>query len=76
MPARHRLTASRNIERIKIDLEGQEFETAVKIARDSEGVLLNISAEFEDCKKIAKTSGVPVREVMRRAEEAARKLFS
>lgn len=76
MPARHRLMAARNIERIKIEIEGQEFETAVKIARDSEGVLLNISAEFEDCKKIAKYSGVPVREVMRRAEEVARKLFS
>ncbi|MDM7919928.1 MAG: nickel pincer cofactor biosynthesis protein LarC [Methanosarcina sp.] len=76
MPARHRLMAARNIERIKIELEGQEFETAVKIARDSEGVLLNISAEFEDCKKIAKASGIPVREVMRRTEEAARKLFS
>lgn len=55
MPARHRLMAARNIERIKIDLEGQEFETAVKIARDSEGVLLNISAEFEDCKKNRKS---------------------
>ncbi|KKH46501.1 nickel pincer cofactor biosynthesis protein LarC [Methanosarcina sp. 1.H.A.2.2] len=76
MPARHRLMAARNIERIKIELEGQEFETAVKIARDSEGVLLNISAEFEDCKKIAKASGIPVREVMRRAEEVARILFS
>jgi len=76
MPARHRLMAARNIERIKIELEGQEFETAVKVARDSEGVLLNISAEFEDCKKIAKASGIPVREVMHRAEEVARKLFS
>ncbi|MDI9394436.1 MAG: nickel pincer cofactor biosynthesis protein LarC [Euryarchaeota archaeon] len=75
MPARHRLTAARNIERIIIELEGQEFETAIKIARDSEGVLLNISAEFEDCKKIAKISGIPVREVMHRAEEVARNLF-
>ena len=76
MPTRHRLMAARKIERIKVEVEGQVYETAVKIARDSEGVLLNISAEFEDCKKIAKISGVPVREVMRRAEEAARKLFS
>ncbi|KKG16172.1 hypothetical protein EO98_12625 [Methanosarcina sp. 2.H.T.1A.6] len=76
MPARHRLMAARNIESIYIEFEGQEFETAVKIARDSEGVLLNISAEFEDCKKIAKASGIPVREVMRRAEEVARILFS
>ncbi|HWR25309.1 MAG TPA: nickel pincer cofactor biosynthesis protein LarC [Methanosarcina sp.] len=76
MPARHRLIAARKIEFVKIEVEGRIFETAVKIARDSEGILLNISAEFEDCKKIAKESGVPVKEVMKRAEEAARRLFS
>ncbi|AKB34967.1 hypothetical protein MSSAC_0377 [Methanosarcina siciliae C2J] len=76
MPARHRLMAARNIERIKIELEGREFEIAVKVARDSEGVLLNISAEFEDCKRVARTTGLPVKEVMRRAEEVAWKLFS
>jgi uncharacterized protein (TIGR00299 family) protein len=76
MPARHRLIAARKIEFVKIEAEGRIFETAVKIARDSEGILLNISAEFEDCKKIAKESGVPVKEIMKRAEEAARRLFS
>ncbi|MCQ1536252.1 nickel pincer cofactor biosynthesis protein LarC [Methanosarcina sp. KYL-1] len=76
VPTRHRLMAARNIEIISFEVEGQEFETAVKIARDSEGVLLNISAEFEDCKQIARKSGVPVKEVMRRAEETARKLFA
>jgi hypothetical protein len=68
--------ASRRIESVKFEVEDQVYEAAVKIARDSEGILLNISAEFEDCKKIAKTSGVPVKEVMRKAVEAARRLFS
>jgi uncharacterized protein (TIGR00299 family) protein len=76
VPTRHRLMAARKIEVIKLEVEGQIYEAAVKIARDSEGILLNISAEFEDCKKIAKVSGVPVKEVMRKAEETARKLFS
>ncbi|RXA21374.1 nickel pincer cofactor biosynthesis protein LarC [Methanosarcina sp. MSH10X1] len=76
IPTRHRLMAARRIESVRFEVEGQVYEAAVKIARDSEGILLNISAEFEDCKKIAKASGVPVKEVMRRAEEAARKLFS
>ena len=76
IPTRHRLMAARGIELVKFEVEGQVYEAAVKIARDSEGILLNISAEFEDCKKIAKTSGVPVKEVMRKAEEAARRLFS
>lgn len=76
IPTRHRLMAARRIESVKFEVEGQIYEAAVKIARDSEGVLLNISAEFEDCKKIAKTSGIPVKEVIRKAEEAARRLFS
>jgi hypothetical protein len=76
IPTRHRLMADRRIESLKFEIEGEIYETAVKIARDSEGVLLNISAEFEDCKVIAKTSGIPVKEVIKWAEEAARKLFS
>jgi len=76
IPTRHRLMAARRIEPVKFEVEGQIYESAVKIARDSEGILLNISAEFEDCKKIAKASGIPVKEVMRKAEETARKLFS
>jgi uncharacterized protein (TIGR00299 family) protein len=76
VPTRHRLMAARKIEVIKFEVEEQIYEAAVKVARDSEGILLNISAEFEDCKKIAKTSGVPIKEVMRKVEEVARKLFS
>jgi uncharacterized protein (TIGR00299 family) protein len=76
IPTRHRLMAARKIERIKLEVEGQIYETAVKIARDSEGTLLNISAEFEDCKIIAKASSIPVKEVIRQAEAVARKLFS
>ena len=76
VPTRHRLIAARKIEVIKFEVEGQLYEAAVKIARDSEGILLNISAEFEDCKKIAKTSGVPIKEVIRKAEGAAKILFS
>ncbi len=76
IPTRHRLMAARKIEMIKLEVEGQIYEISVKIARDSEGVLLNISAEFEDCKKVAKNSGVPLKEVIRRAEEAARKVFA
>lgn len=76
VPIRHRLITARKIEIIKLEVEGQIYETAVKIARDQEGSLLNISAEFEDCKKIAKASGIPLKEIMRRAEETARKFVS
>ena len=43
---------------------------AVKIVRDGEGRVVP-SAEYDDCKKAALRSGVPLREVMRVAEQAA-----
>lgn len=76
IPTRHRLMASRRIESVKFEVDGQVYEAAVKVARDSEGILLNISAEFDDCKKIAKASGAPVKEVMRKVEEVARRSFT
>jgi uncharacterized protein (DUF111 family) len=44
---------------------------AVKIVTDGEGRLLP-SAEYDDCKRAARRTGVPLREVMRAAEQAAR----
>jgi hypothetical protein len=43
----------------------------VKIARDPSG-RGTPSAEYEDCKVAARRAGVPLREVVRAAEEAAR----
>lgn len=43
----------------------------VKIARDASG-LATPSAEYEDCKAAARRAGVPLREVVRAAEDAAR----
>lgn len=72
---KHRLIAARRMDSVVISVKGIEHQVAVKIARDISGALLNISAEFEDCKKIANASGIPVKEVMRIAEEEARKIF-
>ncbi|HEX7627408.1 MAG TPA: nickel pincer cofactor biosynthesis protein LarC [Candidatus Methanoperedens sp.] len=76
IPIKHRLIAQREIDKVSIILNGKEFEIAVKIARDMKGVLLNISAEFEDCRSVSKESGIPVRDVIRLTEEDARKKFS
>ncbi|MHC5053000.1 MAG: nickel pincer cofactor biosynthesis protein LarC2, partial [Planctomycetota bacterium] len=43
---------------------------AVKVATDDEG-RERVSAEYDDCKKAARRHGVPLREVVRAAEEAA-----
>ncbi|NJD53382.1 MAG: nickel pincer cofactor biosynthesis protein LarC [Candidatus Methanoperedens sp.] len=76
IPIKHRLIAQREMDKVSVILNDKEYEIAVKIARDLRGVLLNISAEFEDCKRVSKESGIPVRDVIRLTEEEARKKFS
>ncbi len=73
---KHRLIAQREMGKVNITICNRAFSIGVKVARDLRGVLLNISAEFEDCKKAAHESGIPVRDVIRLAQEQARKSFS
>ncbi|MCZ7380929.1 MAG: nickel pincer cofactor biosynthesis protein LarC [Candidatus Methanoperedens sp.] len=76
IPVKHRLIVQREMGKVDITINNRMFPIAVKVARDRRGALLNISAEFEDCKKTARESGVPVRDVIRIAEEKARQVFS
>jgi len=76
IPVKHRLIAQREMGKTSLILSGKEFEIKVKVARDLRGVLLNISAEFEDCKRASRESGIPVRDIIRLSEEKARKDFS
>ncbi len=75
IPIKHRLIAQREMGKVDIKINEMVFPIAVKIARDLRGVLLNISAEFEDCRKASLESGTPVRDVIRLAEEKARQVF-
>ncbi len=68
---KHRLIAKRKMESVRIEIDGAEWDAAVKIATDEDGCILSISAEFEDAKMIAQKTGVPVREVMRRIVDLA-----
>jgi uncharacterized protein (TIGR00299 family) protein len=70
-PTKHRLIAKRKMESVRIEIDGTEWDAAVKIATDEDGCIFSISAEFEDAKTIAQKTGVPVREVMRRIVDAA-----
>jgi uncharacterized protein (TIGR00299 family) protein len=76
IPVKHRLIAQREMDKVSISLNGKDFLIAVKVARDLRGALLNISAEFDDCKKASQESGIPVRDVIRLTEEEARRNFS
>ena len=44
---------------------------AVKVAFDDQGGA-HVSAEYDDCKRAARRSGAPLRDVVRAAEEAGR----
>ena len=76
IPVKHRLTAKREMDEVGLELNGKTYRIAAKISRDLNGILLNISAEFDDCKKASIDSGIPVRDIIRMAEEEARRLFS
>lgn len=73
MPTKHRLIALRRLDSVTINIDGVNREVNVKIATDTNGELLGVSTEFEDAKRVAKEFSVPVKDIMRKAEEAARK---
>lgn len=76
IPIKHRLVAQREMSKVEIALNNNMFQIVVKVARDLNGILLSISAEFEDCKRAAHASGIPVRNVIRMAEEEARRILT
>lgn len=69
---RHRWIAEREFETAEIDIEGTEYEVAVKIASDSEGEIYDMSAEYDDASAVAVETGMAVREIMRRVENTIR----
>ena len=70
--ATHRWIADRDVETVAVDVDGERYEVDVKLASDDAGEVYDVSAEYDDCAAVATEAGVPVREVMRRAENAAR----
>jgi uncharacterized protein (TIGR00299 family) protein len=64
-------------DRLVLERETRRVETpfgriAVKVARGEAG-RIDVSAEYDDCKRAARRSGAPLRDVVRAAEEAARR---
>ncbi|MFD1585394.1 nickel pincer cofactor biosynthesis protein LarC [Halorientalis brevis] len=68
--AGHRWMADRSIETATIEIGGEDFEVDVKVASDTDGTVFDVSAEYDDALAVAKKTDLPVREVMRRAENA------
>ena len=70
--AGHRWVADRAYETVALGVDGEQFEVTVKIASDSDGTVFDVSAEYDDAAAVADATGLPVREVMQRAERIVR----
>jgi uncharacterized protein (TIGR00299 family) protein len=68
----HRFVADRSFETATLEVGRDSFEVPVKVATDADGRPLDYSAEYDDAAAVAAETGLPVREVMRRAEDAVR----
>ncbi|EMA16371.1 nickel pincer cofactor biosynthesis protein LarC [Haloarcula marismortui] len=70
--AGHRWVADREYETVVLSVDGGQFEVTVKIASDTDGTVFDVSAEYDDAAAVADATGLPVREVMHRAERMVR----
>jgi len=64
------------LDRVVLEREIRRVATSfgrirVKVVWDAEGAA-HVSAEYEDCRRAARRTGAPLRDVVRAAEEAAR----
>ncbi|MFB6196283.1 MAG: nickel pincer cofactor biosynthesis protein LarC [Haloplanus sp.] len=67
---RHRWVADRTFETATLDVDGERYEVAVKVATDADGAVYDVSAEFDDALAVARETDLSVRTVLRRAEAA------
>ena len=67
-PSLHRFVAEREEKTVNLNLEGMAYSAAVKISR-MDGRLINVKAEYEDCKRIAEEAGMPLRMIIKKVEE-------
>jgi uncharacterized protein (DUF111 family) len=68
--ATHRWIAERSFEPATLSVDGDSYEVSVKVATDDAGEVYDVSAEYDDALSVARETGLPVREVIRRAEAA------
>ncbi|MBS7249721.1 MAG: nickel pincer cofactor biosynthesis protein LarC [Candidatus Freyarchaeota archaeon] len=59
-----RLVLKREINTARINIEGKSYEFRLKIARDTSGKIIRMKPEFEDLKKIAKETSLPLRHII------------
>lgn len=63
-----RRTLEREIKTVDIDIPGYKGKVQVKVAKDDKGNVVNMKPEYEDVKKIAKQTKLPLRKVYAKIE--------
>jgi hypothetical protein len=66
--AGHRWVADREVRTVEIEVDGETHSIDVKVATDADGTRFDVSAEYEDAREVAAATGLPVREIVHRAE--------
>jgi pyridinium-3,5-bisthiocarboxylic acid mononucleotide nickel chelatase len=70
-PTHHRIKTLRRFEPVTVRIGNESHTINVKVATDQHGTVLNVAAEFEDATALAKKLNIPVKRVMRIAEQEA-----
>jgi uncharacterized protein (TIGR00299 family) protein len=70
--ATHRWIADREFETATLRVDGVDHEVAVKVASTVDGEVYDVSGEYDDAAAVAEATGLPIREVLRRAEADVR----
>ncbi|PHQ38988.1 TIGR00299 family protein [Halorubrum persicum] len=70
--ASHRWIAERDFETAVVSVDGDEHEVTVKVASTVDGDVYDVSAEYDDAAAVAEATGLPIRDVVRRAERDGR----
>ena len=70
--ASHRWIAEREFETAALRVDGADHEVSVKVASTTEGEPYDVSGEYDDAAAVAEATGLPIREVLRRAETDVR----
>lgn len=73
-PSIHRILAEREEIVVDLELAGQVNQARLKVSR-LEGEMISLKPEYEDCRRIAEKTGLALREVREKVEEAGRLAF-
>ena len=73
-PSIHRFLAEREEIVVDLELAGQVNQARLKVSR-LEGEMISLKPEYEDCRRIAEKTGLALREVREKVEEAGRQAF-